>query len=116
MHFATQTTDQFNRRFDSPTGCQQIVDHQYFIASFDRINVDLQLIGAVLQLVAFGDRFTRQLARFTHRDKTYAHGQRDRRAKQETTRFGAHDFGDAGVFVLLDQQFNAERVGFRVFQ
>ncbi len=33
-HFTTQTTDQFNGRFDSAAGCQQIVHHQNFVARF----------------------------------------------------------------------------------
>lgn len=60
-HFTTQTTDQFNGRFDSAAGCQQIVHHQNFVARFDGINVDLQLIGAVFQVVSFTDGFTRSL-------------------------------------------------------
>lgn len=48
-YFTTQTTDQFNGRFDSAAGCQQIVHHQNFVARFDGINVDFQLIGAVFR-------------------------------------------------------------------
>ncbi len=82
-HFTTQTTDQFNGRFDSAAGCQQIVHHQNFVARFDGINVDFQLIGAVFQVVIFTDGFTRQFARFTDRYKANAQTQSYRSAKQK---------------------------------
>lgn len=96
-HFTTQTTDQFNGRFDSAAGCQQIVHHQNFVARFDGINVDLQLIGAVFRVVSFTDGFTRQFARFTDRYKANAQTQSYRSAKQEATRFGADNFGNARI-------------------
>ena len=68
-HFATQTADQFYGCFDGAAGRQQIVNHKDFIASLDRIDVDLQLIGTVFQFVAFRDGFTRQFTRFTYRYK-----------------------------------------------
>jgi hypothetical protein len=36
--------------------------------------------------------------------------------RKEATRLGPYHFGNSRVFVALGQQFNAERVGFRVFQ
>ncbi|MPM97967.1 hypothetical protein SDC9_145148 [bioreactor metagenome] len=78
--------------------------------------MDFQLIGAVFQFVAFSDRFTRQLARFTHRHKANAQTQRYRRAKQKAASFGTDNFGDACIFVTLNQQFDAECVSFRIFQ
>ena len=50
------------------------------------------------------------------RNKADAQTQRYRRAKQEATRFGANHFSDTRIFVAFNQQFNAEGVGFRVFQ
>ncbi len=82
----------------------------------DSINVNFQLIGAVFQLIALSNGFTRQFARLTHRHKTHAHRQRNRCAKQEATGFSTYYFGDPGVFITLNQQFNAEGVRFRVFQ
>ncbi len=99
-HFTTQTTDQFNGRFDSAAGCQQIVHHQNFVARFDGINVDLQLIGAVFRVVSFTDGFTRQLCPvYGPVQKANAQTQSYRSAKQEATRFGADNFGNARRFL-----------------
>ncbi|SUG49033.1 Uncharacterised protein [Salmonella enterica subsp. arizonae] len=46
--FSAQTTDQFHGRFNGAPGCQQIVHHQHIVAGFNRVNMDFQLIGAVL--------------------------------------------------------------------
>ena len=115
-HFATQTADKFHGRFNRTASCQKIVHNQDFITRFDGINVDFQLIGAVLQLIGLSNNFTRKLTRFAYRNKADTQPQRYRRAKQEATRFGANYFSDPRIFVALNQQFNAEGVGFRIFQ
>lgn len=106
----------FDRGVDSAAGRQQIVNHQHFIARFNGVNVDLQLIGAILQLIGLGNGFTRQLTRLAYRNKAHAQRQRDRGAEQEATRLSPYHFGNTRVFVALGQQFNAKRVGLRVFQ
>lgn len=61
VHFTAQATDKLHGGVDGAAGCQQIVNHQDFIAFFDRIDMDFQLIGAVLKLVAFCDPVTQRL-------------------------------------------------------
>lgn len=86
LHLAAEPPDQFHRGADSPPGGQQIVHHQHFIAGNNRILMNLEAVGAILQRVAFTDGFTRQLAGLAYRNKPQPQRLRDRCAEQKPAR------------------------------
>src|SRR4029453_6991198 len=66
---ALQTLDQLDRALHRATGRQQVIDDEHLLPRLDRIAMDLERVGAVLQRVFDGDRLGRQLAELADRDQ-----------------------------------------------
>ncbi len=63
----------------------------------DGVAVDLELVGAVLELVLLADDRPRELARLADRHEAGAQAIRDRRGEDEAARLDADDAVDSGV-------------------
>src|SRR5919108_2897201 len=70
---------------------QNIIDDKHLLTGLDRVGVDLELVGAVLEVVRLHDRHPRQLARLTDGDEAGVEPDRHRRARYEAPRLDAGD-------------------------
>ena len=64
---ALQPLHQVDRAADRAAGRQEVVDDQDLLAGLDRVAVDLERVGAVLEGVLDADRLGRQLAELANR-------------------------------------------------
>src|SRR6185503_19219081 len=91
---ATRAFDQFHARERSAAGGDQVVDHEHALAAVDRVGVDLDAVGAVLEVVVDADRRVRELAGLAHGDEARLERDRDGAAEDEAARFDAGDLDD----------------------
>jgi hypothetical protein len=68
-----------------PPGGEDVVDDQDPLVRVDRVAVDLELVGAVLELVLLAGDRPRQLARLAHRHEPGPQPIRDRSGEDEAT-------------------------------
>ena len=76
-------------------GGQQVVVDEHARARGDRVGVELERVGAVLEQVLGPDGLVRQLAGLAREHEAGAELARDRRPEQEAARLGADDDVDA---------------------
>src|SRR5438477_7292544 len=72
-------------------GRDDVVHHQRALARPQRVVVDLQAVGAVLQVVGMGDLARRQLALLADRDEAGAQAVGEHGAENETAALDGHD-------------------------
>src|SRR5262245_38946177 len=85
------SADELERRVHRAAGREQVVDQEHALPARDRIDVDLDRVGAVLELVALRRGLPRQLARLADRNEALAHVHRERGAEDESARLDAAD-------------------------
>ena len=95
MHVAAELLDQTGGGARRAAGREQIVDDQHALPCLDRVFVDLERVGAVLERVALAHARRRQLARLSHRREAGAEAIGDRRAEDEAAALDADDEIDA---------------------
>ena len=83
-HLAAELPDQTDRGRGGTAGRKYIIDDQHLLARFDRVRVDLKLVGSVLELVRLTDRLPRQLSGLADRNEAGVELDRNRRAGDET--------------------------------
>ncbi|MPM19014.1 hypothetical protein SDC9_65432 [bioreactor metagenome] len=108
-----EPVDQARGRGEGAAGGQHVVDHQHPGTGPDRVGVDGQRLGAVLQVVADLVRLGGQLAGLADRHETGPQGDRHRGADDEATGLHADhhvDVGRGGRDELVDGGPEAGRV------
>src|SRR5664280_410232 len=65
-NLALESLDQLHRPIDGPARCEQIVHDKDLLARLDRVAVDLQGVGSVLERVLDADGLRRQLAKLAY--------------------------------------------------
>ena len=110
---AAERLDQAGGGGGRAAGGQHVVDDQDPLVGVDGVAVDLQLVGAVLQLVLLADDRPRQLAGLAHGDERGAEAVGDRRGEDEPARLDADDPVDLDVAEPVGQLVDrpAERGG-----
>ena len=76
----------------------------------------LQLIGAVLQLIAFRSHLTRQLARLARRHESCSKAVCDRSPDEEPSRFSADYFRNSRVLEMVSNRIYCGMKPFGLFQ
>src|SRR5260370_991048 len=71
------------------------------MAAADRVFVNLEAVGAVLELIADAYAVRWQLLRFTHRNETRIQRVGQGRREDKSARFDTDNHVDAGVLVML---------------
>src|SRR5579859_1021989 len=111
LHHKAQAHDLRAQRFSQlhagirgAAGGQKVVHDHHALAWFDGIFVDLQSVGAVLELVAPFDRLRRELAGLADRHKAGVQTISQRRTKNETTRFNRQHGIHFGVEVVFGKR------------
>src|SRR4051812_46574420 len=68
---AAEPLDKLDSRADGAAGREQVIDDQDALPRLDRVTVNLQRRGSVLQRVVDVDRLRRQLADLSYRDEPH---------------------------------------------
>src|SRR5207247_5706143 len=71
------------------------------VSATNRVLVNLEAVGAVLERIAHAHALGWQLLRFTHRNKTCAQRVGQGRREDKTARFNADNHVNAGILVML---------------
>ncbi len=87
--------DQAGGRLGGAAGGEHVVDDEHPLGGVDGVAVDLELVGAVLELVLLAGHGPRELAGLAHRDEGGADAIGDRRAGDEAAGLDADDAVDA---------------------
>jgi hypothetical protein len=101
VNFAAQATNQLHGGVNGAAGRQQVING--FVPVRKPRKLPRETIAESYEL-EYGT------------DQLEIHVDAIKKGDKVPPRFGPHHFGDAGVFITLGQQFNAKRIGFRVFQ
>ena len=101
VHFAAEPLDQIGGRARRAAGGEQVVDDQHPLPLLHRVVVDLERVGAVLEVVGRADAGRRQLARLAHRREAGADPVGDGGAEDEAAALDADDEVDA---LILERQ------------
>src|SRR5215471_7345996 len=114
VHPAAESRDQVKRRFGRPPGREQIIDAKHMLSLGHGIVVNLERVGAVLEIVRRADCFRRQLPDLPDWREPGADAIGDRRADDEAAAFDADDEIDAFVVKrrreAVDYRVKARRV------
>src|ERR1019366_8428938 len=102
---AAKLTHQLHRRLHGAAGGEQIVDDDHALSRLDRVEMDFEGVGSVLQVVAHAGGLCRQLLRLAHGNESSVQAVRQHRAKDEAARLDAEDQVD-----LLADVVGRERV------
>ena len=89
---------------------------EHLLAGLDRVAVDLEGVGAVLEGVLDGQRLGRELAELADRDEARAELDRHRRAEDEAARLHADDDVDLLAPVGLEHEVDRLAVRGRILQ
>ena len=106
--------DQPAGRGGRAAGGEHVVDDEDLLAGVDRVAVDLELVGAVLELVLLADDRPRQLARLADRHEPGTQAIGDRRGEDEAARLDADDAVDGDVVEAADEVVDRPTEGGRV--
>src|SRR5215210_5713089 len=116
-----ETDDHAAERFDQAARCgrgaprsQHIVHHQDPLARVDRVAMNLELVGAVLELVLLTRHRPRQLARLPNRNETRTQAICDRGGEDEAPRLDADNAVDGDVVEPTHQVVDRTAEGGRV--
>src|ERR1700693_1968237 len=90
-HLAAELADQANRGGRGAARRQYIIDDQHLLTGSDGVGVDLELVGAVLELVGVADRLPGQLANLADRYKPGIELHGNGRTGDETARLDGRD-------------------------
>src|SRR6266702_3981820 len=104
--FAAKLPHQLHRRLHRPAGGEQVVDDDHALPRLDRVEVNLQRVGAVLQVVADARGLRRQLLGLAYRHEARVQPVRQRRAEDEPARLDTEHQVD-----LLADVVRRQRVG-----
>src|SRR5438105_15664030 len=106
--------DQPERRFSRAAGCNQVVDEQHLLAALNPVGMQLQPVGAVLELVIVTEVFGGELPLFAHRHETDIQLVSERGADNKAPRFDRRYLVDRTAAIrrteLLDDRMKAIRV------
>src|SRR5438445_10440886 len=83
--------DQPERRFSRAAGCNQVVDEQHLLAALNPVGMQLQPVGAVLEMVVVTEVFGRELPLFADRHETDVQSVSERGANNKAARFDRRD-------------------------
>ena len=97
-------------------GGQHVVDDQDPFARVDRVTVDLELVGAVFELVLLAHDRPRELAGLAHGNEARTHAVGDGSGEDETPGFDADHPVDLNAVELLDQAVDRRGEGGAVAQ
>ena len=106
---AVELLDELAQGPRRPARGQQVVVDEHARARGDRVGVQLQRVGGVLEHVLGAHGLVRQLARLAREHEAGAELARDRRAEQEAARLGADDDVDAQVAGEVGQAASRRR-------
>src|SRR6266545_1876042 len=106
--------DQPERRFSRAAGCNQVVDEQDVLAALNPVGVQLEPVGAVLELVVVTEVFGRELPLFADRHETDIQSMSERGADNKAARFDPRDLVDWAAAIrrteFLDDRVKAIRL------
>ena len=104
--FAAEVFDEFDAGFHGSAGGEDVVDEEDALAFDDGVGMDFEGVGAIFEVVSFGDSFVGELAGFA--DETEARGEAagDGGAEDEAAAFGADDHADIFAAVGIGHEFD----------
>src|SRR6202163_2801026 len=106
--------DQRERRFSRAAGCNQVVDEQHMLAALNPVGMQLQPVGAVLEVIVVPEVFGRELPLFADGHETDIQCVSERGADDKAARFDRRDLVDRAAALrrteLLDDCVKAIRV------